>query len=221
MIVYERIGQGSPEWHEIRYGKVGGSSLKDLMVDKDITECAIYSDILSAQFEPYIEEFSFKSDAMQRGSDLEPVARTTYSLLNDVDVTQIGWAEMDNNIAGVSPDGLIGSDGGVEFKCPSRKQHMLYILNTETLISDYFWQIVMYFVVFDNIEWVDICSFRPECSYMPLLQVRVIKDTEVRINSKKTLKISDAIEQAKKRIDLLKIEITNFKNKKNESNNCN
>ena len=206
MIVHN-IEQGSQEWHAIRYGKIGGSSLKELMVGKELKDSAIFAEILSAQFEPYQEEYQFKSEAMQRGNDLEPQARLFYELLNDVDVVQIGWAEMDNGIAGISPDGLVGSNGAVEFKCPTRKQHTGYILEPESLVKDYFWQIVQYFVVFDDIEWVDICSFRPECSYKPFLDVRVNKDTEIKLTPKNTLKISEAVEQAKYKINQLKTEL--------------
>lgn len=177
------------------------------MVGKELKDSAIFAEILSAQFEPYQEEYQFKSEAMQHGNDLEPQARLFYELLNDVDVVQIGWAEMDNGIAGISPDGLVGSNGGVEFKCPTRKQHTGYILEPESLVKDYFWQIVQYFVVFDDIEWVDICSFRPECSYKPFLDVRVNKDTEIKLTPKNTLKISEAVEQAKYKINQLKTEL--------------
>jgi len=211
MIVYEKIEQGSQEWYELRYGKIGGSTLKELMVDKPIKECAIFADILSAQFEPYTEEYVFKSEVMQRGNDLEPQARIMYALKNDCTVTQIGWAEMDNGISGISPDGLVGSDGAVEFKCPSRKQHMAYILTPEDIVKDYFWQITMYFVVFDNIEWVDIVSFRPECSFKPLLEVMVNKDTEIQLTAKKRLKISDAVTEVKTKINNLKTEIESWK----------
>lgn len=206
MIVHN-IEQGSQEWHAIRYGKIGGSSLKELMVGKELKDSAIFAEILSAQFEPYQEEYQFKSDAMQHGNDLEPQARLFYELLNDVDVVQIGWAEMDNGIAGISPDGLVVSNGAVEFKCPTRKQHTGYILDPESLVKDYFWQIVQYFVVFDDIEWVDICSFRPECSYKPFLDVRVNNDTEIKLTPKNTLKISEAVEQAKYKINQLKTEL--------------
>lgn len=207
MIVYDTIQQGSPEWHALRYGKIGGTSLKDLMTEKDITESAIFSDILSARFEPYQEDESYVNDAMLRGIMLEPQARSFYEIANGVEVTQIGWAEMDNGIAGISPDGLVGSNGAVEFKCPSRKQHTAYIINSEDLIKDYFWQIVQYFVVFDNIEWLDICSFRPESSFKAFLQVRVTNDTEIKLTAKKTLKISEAVEQAKYKINQLKTEL--------------
>ena len=206
MIVHN-IEQGSQEWHAIRYGKIGGSSLKELMVGKELKDSAIFAEILSAQFEPYQEEYQFKSEAMQHGNDLEPQARLFYELLNDVDVVQIGWAEMDNGIAGISPDGLVGSKGAVEFKCPTRKQHTGYILEPDSIVKDYFWQIVQYFVVFDDIEWVDICSFRPECSYKPFLDVRVNEYTEIKLTPKNTLKISEAVEQAKYKINQLKTEL--------------
>ena len=114
---------------------------------------------------------------------------------------------MDKGIAGISPDGLVGSNGGVELKCTTRKQHTAYILEPESLVKDYFWQIVQYFVVFDDIEWVDICSFRPECSYKPFLDVRVNKDTEIKLTPKNTIKISEAVEQAKYKINQLKTEL--------------
>ncbi|MGL4662054.1 MAG: YqaJ viral recombinase family protein, partial [Culicoidibacterales bacterium] len=143
MIVHQSIEQGSPEWHALRYGKIGGSSLKHLMSNdgKPVRNNAIYSEILAAQFEPFVYEEGFKSKEMERGNMLEPLARLAYEDTFGVEVLQIGFAEY-SDYAGVSPDGLIGSSEALEIKCPSANTHVKYMLNPMDMIEEYLWQCV-------------------------------------------------------------------------------
>jgi len=57
---------------------------------------------------------SFSSRHTERGHALEPEARDYYAFLRDVDPAQIGFVH--NDIAGASPDSLIGEDGLLEIK---------------------------------------------------------------------------------------------------------
>lgn len=217
MIVHKNIEQGSPEWHELRYGKIGGSSLKELMTNegKPVRNNAVYNEILAAQFEPYVHEESYISKEMDRGNRLEPMARLAYEDMFGVEVIQIGFAEL-NSFAGVSPDGLIGSSEALEIKCPSANTHVKYMLNPMSMIEYYVWQCVMYFVVFDDLEVLNFISYRPENSVCPLVLQVVTKDTEILVSAKKTAKISVLVEEAKARIaeleESIKIDKNNFLN---------
>jgi len=210
MKVYDKIEQGSVEWHALRYGKVGGSTLKSLMTNenKSVTENAIYNSILAARFEPFVYEETYTSREMERGNMLEPMARLAYEDKFGVNVIQIGWAEI-NDFAGISPDGLIGSCEALEIKCPSANTHVAYMRNPMSMIEDYLWQCVMYFVVFDNLEVLNFVSYRPENTVCPLLVQTIHLSTEVRVNAKKTAKIEELVLQAKNRIEELEINIKN------------
>ena len=93
----------------------------------------------SAQADAYINELAsevitgqrssngFTSDAMQRGIDLEPQARSNFEFMHDCEVYQIGFYINNNIGAGCSPDGLIGTDAGLEIKCPLGHNHLAYL----------------------------------------------------------------------------------------------
>ena len=68
----------------------------------------------------------FKSDAMQRGNDLEPEARALAEMLLDVEIKECGLIKMDDHEIGCSVDGLF-DDTGIEFKCPNASTHVSYL----------------------------------------------------------------------------------------------
>ncbi len=55
--------------------------------------------------------------AMEWGTENESYARTAYEISTGNTVEEVGFVRI-SEYCGASPDGLIGSDGGVEFKCP-------------------------------------------------------------------------------------------------------
>jgi len=59
----------------------------------------------------------FETWQMRRGHELEPEARRAHELHAGVEVEQIGFITTDDRLFGASADGLIGSDGGAEYKC--------------------------------------------------------------------------------------------------------
>jgi hypothetical protein len=56
---------------------------------------------------------------MVRGSELEPLARAAYEFATDTEVDQVGFVQHGAiELYGASPDGICGSDGGLELKVP-------------------------------------------------------------------------------------------------------
>ena len=74
MKVYFDVEQGSLDWHLLRHGKIGGTASSGLFVKSD----TLFYDLLAEKTERFdtdlIEE-GFQSDAMMRGTELEPEAR--------------------------------------------------------------------------------------------------------------------------------------------------
>jgi hypothetical protein len=68
---------------------------------------------------------------MERGTELEPEARSTYEVISGNKVDQIGFVKLDSGIAGASPDGWIGEDGGLEIECPESHNHVTTVLAGE------------------------------------------------------------------------------------------
>jgi putative phage-type endonuclease len=103
------------------------------------------------------QQESYNSPAMQRGTDLEPVARMAYESKNGfVDKTgfhkhpSIEWF-------GASPDGLVGDDGLVEIKCPNSTTHVDYIL--EGKVPTKYKRQMMAQLACTGRKWCDFVSF--------------------------------------------------------------
>lgn len=70
----------------------------------------------------------FETFAMRRGHELEPAARAAHEIEAGVVVTRCGFVLTDDRVFGASADGLIGVDGGSEYKClidPARLRSVL------------------------------------------------------------------------------------------------
>ena len=116
--------------------------------------------------------------ALQWGTDLEPYAREAYELETGNIVTESGFiVHPEYPHVGCSPDGLIGTDGGLELKCPKSST-----VHLERFISgvppEYMPQIQGCMMVTGR-KWWDFVSFDPR---MPashrLLIIRVDRDQE-------------------------------------------
>lgn len=207
------IEQQTEEWFAIKYGKIGGSSLGEIMtkISQPVSATAKYLDILSAQIEPFEMVEGYLNADMERGNSLEPIARMEFERIYGKKIRQVGWVEMDNGIAGISPDGLIDEDEAFETKCPSRKKHMMYVLNPIELVNDYLWQAVQYFVVLDKLKKLYFVSYRPENTLKPMVVVEVTRET--RLNK---LTMNNLVDSANFRINELKESITNDIKRLNE-----
>ena len=129
----EMMDQGSESWFQVRIGKVTASRVADVIA-KTKTGYSATRDNYMAQL--ICERLtgqkgeSFTNAAMQHGTDTEPLARAAYEALQDVLVDEVGFVPHPTiEMAGASPDGLVGDDGLLEIKCPNTATHI------ETLIS--------------------------------------------------------------------------------------
>jgi putative phage-type endonuclease len=129
----EMMDQGTEEWFTIRIGKVTASRVADVIA-KTKTGYSATRDNYMAQLIcerlTGLKGESFTNAAMQHGTDTEPLARAAYEALQDVLVDEVGFVPHPSiDMAGASPDGLVGDDGLLEIKCPNTATHI------ETLIS--------------------------------------------------------------------------------------
>jgi putative phage-type endonuclease len=129
----EMMDQGTEEWFTIRIGKVTASRVADVIA-KTKTGYSATRDNYMAQLIcerlTGLKGESFTNAAMQHGTDTEPLARAAYEALQDVLVDEVGFVPHPTiEMAGASPDGLVGNDGLLEIKCPNTATHI------ETLIS--------------------------------------------------------------------------------------
>lgn len=119
--------QGGAEWLAARCGLPTGSRFADILAGgKGLTRKS-YASQLALEIITGQPADTFKSADMATGTEREPVARAEYEALTGNFVTEVGFCLHDDFLCGVSPDGLIDHDGGVEIKCPKASTHAVYL----------------------------------------------------------------------------------------------
>lgn len=153
--------QGSDEWFAARLGNVTASRVADVMAKTKSGPAASRTnymmELLCQRLTGRFED-GFTSSAMQRGTDLEPVARAHYERITETLVDEIGIIKhpaIDRFAA--SPDGLVGADGMLEIKCPNTAQHIKF-LQTGTPDMRYRWQMTAQMECAGR-NWCDFVSF--------------------------------------------------------------
>lgn len=171
--------QGSPEWLAERMGKVTASALVNVMMAKNTAGYQNYMAQLICERLTGQPVETFKSDAMQYGTDTEAQARAFYELETGNDVRQCGFIPHPLlEWAGASPDGLVGELGLVEIKCPQPAKHIKNLMGG-TIDRAYALQ-MQWQMECTGREWCDFVSFNP--SFPDHLQIhiqRVERDQEL------------------------------------------
>lgn len=155
--------QRTPEWFSARLGCVTASRAADVMAKTKTG--------YSASRETYMAQLiterltntradGFSSSAMQWGTDTEPQARMAYELMTGETVEETGFV-LHPSIQGfgASPDGLVGSDGLIEIKCPNSSTHIDTLLS-EKVPAKYITQMQVQMMCTGR-EWCDFVSFDP------------------------------------------------------------
>jgi len=159
MIAYKEINQGTIEWFDLKWGKIGGTLAKGLHIKSD----TLFIDILSQQIEEFEPSDSFENEHTQRGKDLEPFAIEYLEKYTGYKFESFGWLQSeDNDLLGISPDGLTADlKIACETKCLSRKKHTQILLENEIPL-EFIHQLCHYFTVNPKLEKLYFCAFRPE-----------------------------------------------------------
>ena len=176
------IAQGSPEWFAVRCGKVTASRVADVIAKTKTgygASRANYAAELIAERLTQSTAPCFTNAAMQWGTDQEPHARAAYCFLHDVDVEEIAFVDHPEiAMTGASPDGLVGLDGLVEFKCPNTATHLDTLLS-ETVPGKYITQ-MQWQMACTGRAWCDFASFDPRLPpSMQLFVRRVERDASL------------------------------------------
>lgn len=165
MIIHD-FEQLSDEWFAFRAGKFSASKIADIMRKgrggKPSTMRANAITKLALERLTGLRDDTYQNNAMQRGTELEPEARNTYSFQNGIAVQEIGCAQHDHwEVAICSPDGLVGDKGALEIKCPETMPRHYAALNGERQnVKEYHWQLQHQLFVTGR-EWVDLVSYDP------------------------------------------------------------
>jgi putative phage-type endonuclease len=166
------MAQGSPEWFAARAGVPSASNFDCVVTTKGETSKQVekYAFQLAGEKILGTKEETYQNDAMKRGIMLEPEARLCYEVMTGNSVAQVGLCVADAGYA-CSPDGMVGTDGLVEIKCPTLAVHVSYLLDN-AVPTAYIQQCQGQMLVTGR-KWVDFVSYYPN---MKALIVRVERD---------------------------------------------
>lgn len=165
--------QRTDEWFNARIGKITASRVKDIDA-KPKSGKALNSVLLMVLAERLtgIQSQGFVNTAMQWGIDNEPNAVEAYEWQNFTKVEPCGLIDHPTiEMAGASPDGLVGDDGQIEIKCPNTETHLNTII-TGKIPSEYLPQITWQLACTGR-DWCDFVSYDPRLE--PKLQIHIIR----------------------------------------------
>jgi hypothetical protein len=180
MIKHNTI-QGTPEWLELRWGKITGTASKGLFVKSD----TLLIDLIAQNTEDWEMEDSYVSNDMIRGSELEVYAREAISDELFISFKEVGFLQNAAiPILCISPDGISEDDTiMLEIKCPKAKKHTETLLANE-IPSDNIHQVLHYFTVNPKLETMYFVSYRPESKVKSLWYKALTKDSEIDLGTK-------------------------------------
>lgn len=156
--------QRTPEWMAARAGRFTSSRAADLMAKTKSGPSASRGNLLAMLA---VERMTgscvetYTNAAMQRGTDLESEARDAYSFSQGVAVEEVGIVLRDDmTMVSSSPDGMIGTDGLLEIKCPASMMKHLDALRSGEHATEYRWQL-QHQMMTTGRAWVDAVSYHP------------------------------------------------------------
>ena len=157
MTDFKEILQGTPEWLQARLGCVTASRANDVCAAETTAAYQNYLWQLVAERETKTVEETYVNADMQRGTEMEPVARAAYEAHTGTFVTQTGfWLHPEIKFFGASPDGLAG-DGLIEIKCPRTSTHLRY--KSEGKVPTQYKRQMICQLLCTGRKWVDFISF--------------------------------------------------------------
>ncbi len=151
--------QGTPEWFAERIGYCTASKFSSVIARGEGKSRKTYLTQLVCERLNNKATEGFSSKHTDRGIEQEPYARMAYEARTSRLIEESGFIKHDSLKAGASPDGLVGSDGGVEIKCVIEEVQIETILRGcfpakhNAQIQGCMW--------ITNREWWDFISFSP------------------------------------------------------------
>lgn len=181
--------QGSPEWLAAKAPSLGASEVPDAIARTKTGWGATRANVMAAKIIGRLTgsaPATFTNAAMQWGTQTEPDARAAYEFMHDVDVELVGLVKHPTIVGThASPDGLIGSDGLIEIKCPNSATHIETLLGEEIsgrYVTQMQWQMAC-----TGRQWCDFVSFDPRLPASMQLFVKRIERDQKRIEELETL----------------------------------
>ncbi len=194
MIVFDHVEQGTDEWHEMRRGVITASRFKDVMSKgrgdaPSKTRQSYMLELAAESLTGNVEHFE-PNKYMQWGTEKEPEAKSMYELITDNEVSEVAFIKHDTLNCGVSPDGLVNDNGGLEIKCPKTTTQIETFLSGK-MPSQHKAQVQGCMWVTER-EWWDFVSFDPRIvGESSFFTVRVERDEDYIANLAEQISLFD------------------------------
>lgn len=125
---------------------------------------------------------AFTSFATEQGQLMEEQIKPWYEFEYDCEIQNVPFITGDDGRCGASPDGLLGSDNGLEIKAPQAVNHVKYLLDGE-VPKDYLAQIHGSMFVTGRPRWTFVSYSRR----FPALVLTVKRDEAIMEKIQKSL----------------------------------
>ena len=179
------ITQGSLEWQSLRIGKIGGSRIADLLTEgrggaESLTKRKYKNELIRERLTGRKLD-TYKTPAMQRGIDLEPMARAWYEVKYNTFVDQVAIVLHPFIDGGqCSPDGIVEATNSlIEIKIPNPENHLDNILTSGKQLEQYYDQVQWQLACMPEKEFCDLVSYDPEMpDHLQGFVKRIYRDDE-------------------------------------------
>ena len=173
--------QRTNQWFQARLGKVTASRVADVIAKTKTgygaSRANLMADLICERLTGQPAS-TFSNAHMEWGTEQEPHARAAYSARIGELVEEVGFIDHPRIAnSGASPDGLVGDDGLVEFKCPATST-MLDTLLVQAVPTKYIAQI-QFQMACTGRKWCDFCSYDPRLpEHLRMFVKRVERDDD-------------------------------------------
>lgn len=155
--------QRTPEWFEQKLGRLSGSRVHEIIPLKrgsyPASREALLYELLSERITGQRAE-KYVTPSMAWGTEMEPIAIERYVAQTGRSVGTIGFVHHPSIPKfGASPDGVVGSDGVIECKCPGTSK-VLKILSGEDIDPSWAFQMQTEMIVTRR-DWCDFVLYDP------------------------------------------------------------
>jgi len=159
--------QRSNEWFAAVCGSLGGHRVAKAVLDplksgprKGLPPMEQEELVFEIAAEQLTGVNAKRVNALRWGEDHEDQARASYELRTNEEVIEIGMVPHPTiPHAHVSPDALVGSDGGLEIKCPTQGRHLRTLVERE--VPEEHLPQVHWALACTGRAWWDFMSFDP------------------------------------------------------------
>jgi len=185
--------QHTPEWDQARLGRATASQAEHWM--SELRGGGVpagrraYLATLVLQRIGGVLVPGHQTEAMRYGIETEAEARAAYAFDCNIDVVEVGFiAHPRIALAGASPDGYVGRDGLVEFKCPQPWTHLETLMRPNALgIPVRYWYQMQFQMACTGRTWCDYvsyCNQFPEMMRLCIIHVDADSDAIARLEKR-------------------------------------